>query len=324
MVDIADMKQLGIDTKVLEEAMGMPVVEVNPRKEKGIRAIKAAILSLISEQSPATHLCATDKQPTATEKILHNRLLEQWPHLSAYHAWHIYSAPHQMRWLDEALKKNIQQLVATHQYKSATTQAEDVMNRYQWIHQVVEKAFQHKSSKPKQLITDKADRILLHPIWGNLILFTVLLLLFQSIFWLAAYPMDWIDANYSSFTNWIGSQLPHSWWASLLVDGLLAGIGGIIIFIPQIMILFGLITILEDSGYMARISFLTDRWMRTFGLNGRSIVPLIGGLCSTSHHECTFHSKYQRPTHYPFRNTINELFCSFTCLYHFNCFGDSQ
>jgi ferrous iron transport protein B len=90
--------------------------------------------------------------------------------------------------------------------------------------------------------------------------------------------MDWIDSGFAAMQGWVSGVLPQAWWSDLLVNGLLAGIGGIIVFIPQIAILFGFINLLEDSGYMARISFLTDRLMRSTGLNGRSVMPLISGM----------------------------------------------
>ena len=128
------------------------------------------------------------------------------------------------------------------------------------------------------ILTDKLDNVLLHRRWGYLILMAVLFLLFQSVFWLAQFPMTWIETLFSSISVWLTDSLPQSWWRDLLVNGIVAGLSGILIFVPQIMILFGLITLLEDSGYMARISFLTDRLIRSVGLNGKSVMPLISGF----------------------------------------------
>jgi ferrous iron transport protein B len=106
----------------------------------------------------------------------------------------------------------------------------------------------------------------------------VLFLLFQSVFWIAEYPMNAIEAAVGMFGGWLGPLLPEGWIADLVVNGVVAGLGGILVFVPQIMILFGLITLLEDTGYMARISFLSDRIMRRVGLNGKSVMPMIGGF----------------------------------------------
>src|SRR5690606_13665331 len=130
----------------------------------------------------------------------------------------------------------------------------------------------------KDLITEHIDHILLHRFWGYIILLAVLFLLFQSIFWLAQYPMGLIEQAFTWLSTWLSQLLPAGWFSDLLVNGIVAGLSGIAVFVPQIMILFGLITILEDTGYMARVSFLSDRLMRQVGLNGKSVMPLISGL----------------------------------------------
>src|SRR5690606_26770139 len=96
------------------------------------------------------------------------------------------------------------------------------------------------------------DKWLLHPVWGYVIMFVIMLVVFQSLFWLASFPMDWIDGFFGTFTSWVGSLLPEdTWYSSLITDGIIAGIGGIVIFVPQIAILFFFISILEDTGYMS-------------------------------------------------------------------------
>jgi ferrous iron transport protein B len=130
----------------------------------------------------------------------------------------------------------------------------------------------------KSLFTERLDNVLLHRVWGYLILLGVLFLLFQSVFWLAQFPMDWIELGFAKLSQGLSSSLPDNRWTDLLINGVIAGIGGILMFVPQIMILFGLITLLEDTGYMARISFLSDRMMRSVGLNGKSVMPMISGF----------------------------------------------
>jgi ferrous iron transport protein B len=132
------------------------------------------------------------------------------------------------------------------------------------------------SAKKKR--TDQLDNIFLHRIGGYAILFSVLFILFQSVFWMAKYPMDGIEWVFTNLTVYLNEVLPIAWWADLLVNGIIAGLGGIFVFVPQIMILFGLITLLEDTGYMARISFLSDKLMRKVGLNGKSVMPMISGF----------------------------------------------
>jgi len=128
------------------------------------------------------------------------------------------------------------------------------------------------------LFTERLDNLLLHRTWGYVILLGVLFILFQCVFWVAQYPMNFIEWSFAELSGWLSGILPGGWFSDLLINGLIAGIGGIVIFVPQIMILFGLITLLEDTGYMARISFLTDKLMRKVGLNGKSVMPMISGF----------------------------------------------
>ncbi|MBP6478323.1 MAG: ferrous iron transport protein B, partial [Chitinophagaceae bacterium] len=130
----------------------------------------------------------------------------------------------------------------------------------------------------KKIFTERLDNLLLHRVWGYVILLAVLFLLFQCVFWIAQYPMDWIEIGFAELSGGLSSVLPDNRWTDLLINGVLAGLSGILVFVPQIMILFGLITLLEDTGYMARISFLSDRLMRSVGLNGKSVMPMISGF----------------------------------------------
>ena len=134
-----------------------------------------------------------------------------------------------------------------------------------------------KSKSKVELITSKIDRFALHPVLGYLAFLGVLLLIFQSVFTLAEYPMTWIEAGFSWLSEWLMQVLPSGWFRSLLVNGVIAGIAGVVIFVPQIAILFFFMGLMEDTGYMARVSFIMDRILRGFGLSGKSVVPLLSG-----------------------------------------------
>jgi ferrous iron transport protein B len=138
-------------------------------------------------------------------------------------------------------------------------------------------ALVHEESGPLAL-TAKLDRLLTHPIGGYAIFFAVFFLVFQAVFTLATIPMDWIDAGMGSLAELTRDALPEGLFTDFLVEGVIAGIAGVVIFVPQIMILFGLIEILEETGYMARVSFLNDRLLRAVGMNGKSVVPLVSGF----------------------------------------------
>ncbi|MBM55380.1 MAG: ferrous iron transport protein B [Euryarchaeota archaeon] len=140
---------------------------------------------------------------------------------------------------------------------------------------VKEREIQLRGQRQKQ---QKWDNVLTHPIWGNMIFGGIFFIIFQAIYSWATYPMDLIDGFFGWMTESVSAALPAAWYTSLLVDGLLAGLGGIVIFVPQIAILFAFIAFLEHSGYMARLGYLSDRVFRSLGLTGRSTVSLVGGL----------------------------------------------
>ena len=275
MMDLAKKKGINIDIPELERELGVPVVSVNPRKQKGVPQLKKAI-----EQTAAQlyHIPARD---FIDNKSLAEQPIEEvkklFPHISDYAAIH-YLINHESFSLDATAQEKIETIERDQKFNPTRTQAEEIMQRYTRIKHVMHQAVSEPDPLQKTLFTEKLDNILLHRRWGYIILLAVLFLLFQSVFWLAKFPMDWIDTGFTKLISFLSSQLPEAWWSNLLTNGILAGLGGILVFIPQIMILFGLITLLEDTGYMARISFLTDRLMRSVGLNGKSVMPMISGF----------------------------------------------
>lgn len=275
MLDLAKKKGIQIDLAELERELGVPVIAVNPRRQRGIPQLKKAIEQTADNlyQTPARDFI--DNKSLATEPIQDMQKLV--PGISDYAAIH-YLINHEEFTLGGTLQQDIERVEETHNFNHTKTQATEIMQRYSRIKHIMQVAVAEPDPLQQTLLTDKLDNVLLHRRWGYLILLGVLFLLFQSVFWLAQYPMEWIEILFSSVSGWLGNNLADTWWSDLLINGLVAGISGIIIFIPQIMILFGLITLLEDTGYMARISFLTDRLMRSVGLNGKSVMPLISGF----------------------------------------------
>jgi ferrous iron transport protein B len=180
--------------------------------------------------------------------------------------------------LDQPVQEAIENIEAETNFNPTKTQAEEILQRYGKIKTIMHQTVVETDPLQKALFTQKLDDILLHRTWGYVILFAVLFLLFQSIFVIAQFPMNAIEWTFAEAGGWLGNFLPHGWVSDLFINGILAGLSGILVFVPQIMILFGLITLLEDTGYMARISFLTDRVMRKSGLNGKSVMPMISGL----------------------------------------------
>jgi ferrous iron transport protein B len=155
---------------------------------------------------------------------------------------------------------------------------QEISNRYKIVSDIFKQCVSYTHQSKTSEFTNKVDRILTHKVWGVLIFLLVFFLIFQSVFSLASYPMDLIDSGVGEMNEWLKTKFPKSMLSSFLIDGVIAGLGGVLVFIPQIMILFGLINILEETGYMARVSFINDRILRSVGMNGRSVVPLVGGF----------------------------------------------
>jgi ferrous iron transport protein B len=153
----------------------------------------------------------------------------------------------------------------------------DAEFRYEVIRKLLIGAIRRAPSE-KPRLTRSIDAILVHRVWGYLIFLGVLLLLFQFIFRLAAIPMDYIDGWFIRFSVWAQDHLPPGVFTNLIAEGVIPGIGGVVIFIPQIAILFFFLALLEESGYMARVVFLMDRLVRPFGLSGKSVVPLMSSV----------------------------------------------
>jgi len=275
MMDMAKRKGIKIDIPALERELGVPVVAVNPLKNKGIPELKKAI-ALTAQQAykvPARDFI--DNKSFAAAAI--NELKQDFPELSDYTAIH-YLINHESFVLSGKEQELIENIEVKNNFNPTKTQAEEILQRYSRIRQIMQQAVSEPDPLQKSLFTERLDNVFLHRRWGYLILLAVLFLLFQSVFWLAQHPMDWIELGFAKLSGALSSSLPDNRWTDLLINGVIAGLSGILVFVPQIMILFGLITLLEDSGYMARISFLSDRLMRAVGLNGKSVMPMISGF----------------------------------------------
>jgi ferrous iron transport protein B len=275
MLDLANKKGIEIDVPELERELGVPVVSVNPRKNKGIVQLKKAIELTASHLYKIPIRDFIDNKAMATAPI--DDLKKLVPSASDYSAIH-YLINHEEFQLSPAMQEDIENIERRHAFNPTRTQANEILQRYGRIKHIMQVAVSEPDPMQQTILTDKLDNVLLHRKWGYLILLAVLFILFQSVFYLAQYPMTWIEMAFSSFSSSLAQSLPDTWWSDLIINGIIAGLSGILVFVPQIMILFALITLLEDSGYMARISFLTDRLMRSVGLNGKSVMPLISGF----------------------------------------------
>jgi ferrous iron transport protein B len=275
MNDLAAKKGIKIDIEGLQNDLGIPVVAVDARKNKGLVELKNALIGIIETPRSKNQESFIDNKSLASAAI--DAFKNLFPTTSDYAALH-YLMHHEAFPLENELQQKIEQIEIDNQFNHTKTQAQEILQRYSHIQEIMKNRVTEPDPTAKKKRTDQLDNIFLHRVGGYAILFAVLFILFQSVFWMARYPMDGIEWIFTNLTSYLNTILPNVWWEDLLVNGIIAGLGGIFVFIPQIMILFGLITLLEDTGYMARISFLSDKLMRKVGLNGKSVMPMISGF----------------------------------------------
>jgi ferrous iron transport protein B len=275
MNDLAAKKGIKIDLAGLQDDLGIPVVAIDARKNKGLTELKTALAKIIQTTRSKNQASFIDNKKLAPAAI--EAFKKLYPTHSDYAALH-YLMHHEAFPLDKEMQQEIDKIEIDNDFNPTKTQAQEILQRYSHIQEIMKSRVVAPDPTAKKKRSEKLDNIFLHRVGGYAILFTVLFVLFQSVFWMAKFPMDGIEWIFTNLTTYLNTVLPDVWWEDLLVNGLVAGIGGIVVFVPQIMILFGLITLLEDTGYMARISFLSDKLMRKVGLNGKSVMPMISGF----------------------------------------------
>jgi ferrous iron transport protein B len=269
MIDLLEDSGQELKLDVLSESLGIPVVSVNAREKKGIREIKSAILQ--GGKMPKS----TWQIPQQREALV-NDLQQTFPNRKPFEAYLI--GANQLMLEHRLPLSSTKEILAQHQVPPFQLQSEDSLIRYTEINRILDKAIGKLNPLKAFGITNRIDNVLTHPLWGFITFMVVLLMIFQAVFSWSELPMDLIDQGFILLSSWLTDSLPAGSFTDLLTQGILPGLGGILMFIPQIAILFGFIAILEDSGYMARVSFIMDRLLRRFGINGRSIIPLISGV----------------------------------------------
>ena len=268
-MDLAEKRGLLIDSKKLETLIGNRILETNAKANIGIEEIRNAIRN--------NEFSVSDKAffDIPSENLgLVFKISRQINETNFYKVWTLIAADTYLGKL-ESVKTQLNQEDRKCMVPKRL-QVQETIRRYQQIDGYMSQII---SKKPqfKELLTEKLDKVLVHPILGYLVFALILLIIFQSVFFIAEYPMNWIDGSFAWLSQFTKTHLPEGPINSLLSDGIIPGIGGIVIFAPQIGILLYFLYLLEDSGYMARVIFLMDRFLRPFGLNGKSIVPLVSG-----------------------------------------------
>ncbi|WP_075340484.1 ferrous iron transport protein B [Tenacibaculum agarivorans] len=267
MADQMEKKGISIDFEGLERKLQTKVILISAKKNRGIQNLKVAIENYQSLKSNA-NFKETAKKIDAT---YFDRLQEVNPKKSIYELWLGLTQKNVVIAHNEDFSDFSDDVSKLNQY-----QHKETIYRYQYINSILKDNYTIDRSKGQDL-RSFLDKIFTHKIGGYLIFLTILVLIFQSIFNWATIPMDFIDELFGSLSEVIKGTLPEGKLTDLLTDGIIPGIGGVLIFIPQIAILFFLIAVLEESGYMSRVVFLMDKIMRPFGLSGKSVIPLISG-----------------------------------------------
>lgn len=272
MMDLAAKAGLSYDFIALSKALGIPVVPINARRGVGLDELKKQLVKPLPV--PAKPVFNIWKEAGAPVAMLREKLQVD----NDYEAYQFLEQPQSLKFLGKEKQDIVESIRTKYEFFPGKFQGAETIQRYGYIQDLLNKITLKGSDNNWKKYSTYLDRVLLHKIWGYVFFFAILFLIFQAIFAWATVPQDMIDALFADLSTYLGAALPEGVLTNLLVDGIIPGIGGILVFVPQIAILFALISILEESGYMARVVFLMDKIMRKFGLNGKSVVPLISGV----------------------------------------------
>lgn len=273
VINMADqMKRKGItlDIPLMETQLNTRIVLTSTREKMGIDSLRKAILNYRAlSTEPAMDVTTIDPE-------YFESLQRIFPNESLYKLWLVITQDVNFSKLDRQRVSDATAFKTQPESDLKRLQQKETIKRYQLINGVLKQAYKVDLSVAVDL-RSRFDRVLMHKFWGYLIFFFILMLIFQSIYDWSSIPQDFIDGTFASLSDLAKQQLPAGTFTSLLAEGIIPGLGGILIFIPQIALLFFFLSLLEESGYMSRVVFLMDRGLRKFGLSGKSVIPLISG-----------------------------------------------
>ena len=281
-----------LDAKALGEMLGIPMVATVGYKKQGIQELLAKVIEVYEEKEPSSHpikiqhgkmledavnelqaLIDTDKNKVITDTVsprfLAVKLLEKDTQVK-----NIIRKSDHSKAIEDLAKRHIKELEENFKEDSETIVADA---KYAFVAGALQATYQ-KNSQLKKLRTEALDSFLTNKYWGFPVFIFFMWLMFQATFTIGKYPMDWIDSWVGAFSDMISGHMQDGMLKDLLVDGIIGGVGGIIIFLPNILILFFFISLMEDTGYIARAAFIMDRLMRALGLHGKSFIPLVMGF----------------------------------------------
>lgn len=289
MMDEVEHQGKEIDAARLSRLLGMPVVPTVASQNKGIEELK----QLISEGVTVSYQRGWRMAPDLEEEVEHLvRLLVQHEGMDRHQAFaealillslgaklkneEKKAGPTQWFYKEELIRQ-INMIQDRLHLKGLRARTAAIEARYDWIKSIFKQCVRDKNKQGEDL-TERIDAIVTHKLWGWVFFLGIMALMFYMIFTIATYPMDWIDAGFNKLGDWVTQTLPEGQLRNLVVDGMIAGVGGVAIFLPQILILFFFISLLQDTGYMARTAFIMDRVMSRVGLHGKSFIPLLSSF----------------------------------------------
>jgi len=273
MLDVANKSGIKINADFIQKSFNVPVVKMNARIGDGIKELKDLIKDKDIRKNEGIIYDVYNLVPELIDFVKKEVEID-----NDYLAYQLILQHEKSKVLTDEQRERINRKILESDIDLRKLQSTEIIGRYQAINRLLEGAWVVSDEDKKFKITDRIDKVITHKVWGYVTLFVIMMLIFQAIFAWASYPMELIDGWFVSLSGWLDNHLGDGILSSLVTQGIIPGIGGIMMFIPQIAILFAFISILEESGYMSRAVFIMDKIMRKFGLNGRSVVPLMSGL----------------------------------------------
>ena len=273
MMDLAKRSGIEISVDALSAKLGVQVISISARSKSGIDRLREAIGFAGKIPLQQASIEVESLAPGLVQKIQSEMQVDL-----PYVALQMAHQHEQLHFLTSAQSERIEEIEQEFSFHSQKAQAAETIARYNFINEVLSDTITKKTDAYQETVSNRIDKVLTHKIFGFVIFFMILFLIFQSIFAWSEYPMSLIEQSFVWLAETGHGFLPAGVLTDLLIDGVLAGLSGIIIFIPQIAILFAFISILEDTGYMSRVTFMMDKIMRKVGLSGKSVIPMIGGF----------------------------------------------
>lgn len=280
MMDIFHENGHQLKSEALSRFLGIPVIEMNARSGEGLPLLKSEITNFIKEGPGHFQRSQPIYNCSQVEKEAADTTAEQMGLASSYRTKILAHHHHWMDFIKTSQVLNIAEKLKNIGFENIKIQIQETMRRFALIQEVLPNVLETAASRD-QKFSISLDGLLTHRYLGLMIFFSLMFVIFQSIFSLAEFPMTWIEDLFSFLGNYIRATMPAAWYTDLMVDGILAGLSGVLVFAPQIIILFFFLSLLEETGYMSRVVYMFDHIMQKFGLNGRSMVSLISsGACA--------------------------------------------